>query len=77
MMKENVMAKREPTEYRAKLTDDAGVIRGKIPSPLVKEMGGRPGDYMVYRSDGSGNVSVSLSRSRGGTKKSTKGKKGK
>ena len=76
-MKENMMAKREPTEYRAKLTDDAGVIRGKIPSPLVKEMGGRPGDYMVYRSDGSGNVSVSLSRSRGGTKKSAKGKRGK
>ena len=71
------MAKREPAEYRAKLTDDAGVIRGKIPSPLVKVMGGRPGDYMVYRSDGSGNVSVSLSRSRGGTKKSGKGKKGK
>jgi hypothetical protein len=75
MMKEDMMAKKEPTEYRAKLTDDAGVIRGKIPSPLVKELGGRPGDYMVFRSDGSGKVSVSLSRSRGGTKKSAKGKK--
>lgn len=71
------MAKREPTEYRAKLTDDAGVIRGKIPSPLVKELGGRPGDYMVFRSDGYGKVTVSLSRSRGGTKKSGKGRKGK
>jgi hypothetical protein len=76
MMKENVMAKREPAEYRAKLTDDAGVIRGKIPSPLVKELGGRPGDYMVFNSDGAGKVSVSLSRSRGGAKKSAKGKKG-
>lgn len=71
------MAKREPAEYRAKLTDDAGVIRGKIPSPLVKELGGRPGDYMVFNSDGAGKVSVSLSRSRGGTKKPGKGKKGK
>lgn len=68
------MAKREPAEYRAKLTDDAGVIRGKIPSPLVKELGGRPGDYMVYRSDGMGKVTVSLSRSRGEAKKSAKGR---
>jgi hypothetical protein len=77
MMEENVMAKREPAEYRAKLTDDAGVIRGKIPSPLVRELGGRPGDYVVFNSDGTGKVSVSLSRSRGGAKKAAKGKKGK
>lgn len=67
------MAKREPTEYRARLANDAGVIRGKIPSPLVRELGGRPGDYMVFRSDGSGKVTVSVSRSRGGAKKSGKG----
>jgi hypothetical protein len=68
------MAKREPTEYRARLANDAGVIRGKIPSPLVRELGGRPGDYMVFRSDGSGRVTVSVSRSRGGAKKSGKSK---
>ena len=67
------MAKREPTEYRARLANDAGVIRGKIPSPLVRELGGRPGDYMVFRSDGSGRVTVSVSRSRAGAKKSGKG----
>lgn len=63
------MAKKEPAEYRAKLADDGGVIRGKIPSPLVKGLGGRPGDYIVFRSDGSGKVSVSLSRAKGGAKK--------
>ena len=67
------MAKREPAEYRARLANDAGVVRGKIPSPLVRELGGRPGDYMVFRSDGSGRVTVNVSRSKGGAKKSGKG----
>lgn len=69
------MAKREPSEYRAKLTDDAGIIRGKIPSPLVREMGGRPGDFVVYRSDGAGNITVSLSRAKGGSRKAAGGRK--
>jgi hypothetical protein len=79
-LKEVVMAKREPAEYRAKLTDDSGVIRGKIPSPLVREMGGRPGDYMVFRYDSSGKVTASVSRSRSGGKapgKAARGKTGK
>ena len=67
------MAKTEPAEYRARLANDAGVIRGKIPSPLVREMGGRPGDYMVFRLDSSGRVTASVSRSKGGAKKSGKG----
>jgi len=75
-MKEDTMAKREAAEYRAKLTNDAGVIRGKIPSPLVKALGGRPGDYVVFNSDGGGSVLVSLSRTRGGgAKKAAKGSK--
>jgi hypothetical protein len=69
------MAKKEPTEYRARLANDAGVIRGKIPSPLVRELGGRPGDYMVFRSEGAGRVTVSISRSKGGAKKAGKGSK--
>jgi hypothetical protein len=69
------MAKTEPAEYRARLANDAGVIRGKIPSPLVREMGGRPGDYMVFRLDGAGRVTASISRSKGGAKKSGKGSK--
>ena len=71
------MAKREPAEYRARLANDAGVIRGKIPSPLVRELGGRPGDYMVFRSEGYGRVTVSISRGKGGTKKPGKAYKGK
>lgn len=71
------MAKGEPNEYRARLANDAGVIRGKIPSPLVRELGGRPGDYMIFRSEGGGKVTVSVSRSKGGAKKSGKSSTGK
>ncbi|HEV7859397.1 MAG TPA: hypothetical protein VGO91_12330 [Pyrinomonadaceae bacterium] len=56
---------REKGEYTARIQDDSGTVRGKIPSPLVREMGARPGDYMIFRMDDSGNVTVSLSRTRG------------
>lgn len=69
------MAKKEAAEFKAKLTNDAGVIRGKIPSPLVKLLGGRPGDFVVFNSDEAGKVSVSLSRSKGGAKKAATGGK--
>jgi hypothetical protein len=67
------MAKREPAEYRARIADDSGVIRGKIPSPLVREMGARPGDYLVFRVDTAGRATVSVSRLKGATKKGGKG----
>jgi hypothetical protein len=71
------MTKKAPAEYQAKVTNDSGILRGKIPSPLVRELGARAGDYIVYRSDGAGKVTVSLSRVRGGAKKSAgKGSKG-
>jgi hypothetical protein len=59
------MAKREPAEYRAKVTDDAGIFRGKVPSPLIRELGGRPGDYMVFHYDGAGKVLMTIARTRG------------
>jgi len=75
-MKEEVMAKSEAAEFKAKLTNDAGVIRGKIPSPLVRMLGGRPGDFVVFNADGGGKFTVALSRTRGGgAKKAAKGGK--
>ena len=71
------MAKKEAAEYQAKVTNDSGILRGKIPSPLVRELGARAGDYIVFSSDGAGKVAVSLSRAKGGAKKSAgKGAKG-
>lgn len=59
-------------EYQARVTDDSGVLRGKIPSPLVRELGARAGDYVVFRSDASGRVTVSISRSKGKAKGAAK-----
>ena len=59
------MTRRESNEYQARVTNDAGILRGKIPSPLVRELGARAGDYIVFRRDKAGRITVSLSRSRG------------
>ena len=69
------MGKREAADYRARIADDSGVVRGKIPSPLVREMGARPGDYMIFSLDSSGKCAVRVARSKGGAKKSGRGGK--
>ncbi|MGA9997421.1 MAG: hypothetical protein WBP93_18525 [Pyrinomonadaceae bacterium] len=64
----------EATEFQAKIGDYQGVVRGKIPSPLVRVMGARPGDYMNFRLIRSGEAIMRVSRSRStgkGTKRST------
>ncbi|MER3426746.1 MAG: hypothetical protein C4334_01400 [Pyrinomonas sp.] len=61
--------KREPTEFKAKLTNDGGIVRGKIPAPLVHYLGGRAGDYLVFRADEQGRVTVSLRRAHAVAKK--------
>jgi hypothetical protein len=67
LLKEIEMARKDG-QYTARIQDDSGTVRGKIPSPLVREMGARPGDYMVFRIDSSGNVTVRLSRTKTGAK---------
>lgn len=62
------MTNRDTGEFQARITNDGGIVRAKIPSPLVRQMGGRPGDYLVFRRDTSGVVSVKVSRSKGGAK---------
>jgi hypothetical protein len=68
------MTRRGADEYQARVTNDAGILRGKIPSPLVRELGARAGDYIVFRRDDTGRVTVSLSRTRGGATKSAGGR---
>ena len=62
------MTRRGANEYQARVTDDAGILRGKIPSPLVRELGARAGDYIVFRRDDAGRVTVSLARARAASK---------
>ena len=56
------MKKRE--EYRAKVTSDNGLVRGRVPCPLLHDMDARPGDYLIFRQDDLGKVVMELSRLR-------------
>ena len=57
------MKRRE--EYRSKVTDDNGLVRGRVPCPLLTDMGARAGDYLTFRLDEESNkVVMSLSRLR-------------
>lgn len=58
--------------YYAKITNDNGTVRGKIPSPLVRDMKARPGDKMVFRKDDAGNAIMSVLRARGRARKPAK-----
>ena len=61
-------AKKGPAEFRALLSADANVVRGRIPAPLVKLLGGKAGDYVVFKYE-SGKVAVSISRAKPAAKK--------
>jgi hypothetical protein len=56
------MKRRE--EYRAKITNDSGLTRGRVPCPLLNEMRARPGDYLTFRLDDSGRIVMRLSHAR-------------
>jgi hypothetical protein len=60
--KEAHMKRRE--EYRAKITSDSGLTRGRVPCPLLNEISARPGDYLIFRLNDTGKVTVTLSRTK-------------
>jgi hypothetical protein len=62
---------RKRDEYQSKVTNDMGLTRGRVPCPLLKDMGARPGDRLVFRVDDSGKAEMRLLRVR---KKPNKGK---
>lgn len=64
-------SKKGPAEFRALLSEDANVTRGRIPAPLVKLLGGKAGDYMVFKYE-SGKCSVSISRAKAAKKAAPK-----
>ena len=73
------MAKKETLEFQAKLTDDNGIIRGRIPAPLVQHLGGSADDFIVFRREDSGKFTLSLKRTAttatSGTKKTASSSK--
>lgn len=62
-------------EYYAKIADYEGVTRGKIPAPLVRMMGAKAGDYVLFRISSDGKVTLSLVRSRSKAKRKRKSSK--
>jgi hypothetical protein len=53
------------SEYRAKITTDTGMARGRVPTPLLKLMGARAGDYLTFRLVSTGEVVMRLLRGTG------------
>jgi hypothetical protein len=63
------MKHRDEAEYQAKVIDDDGLRRSKVPSPLLREMGAQAGDYLIYRLTGKGEAMMRISRSKGAGRK--------
>ncbi|HEX8845746.1 MAG TPA: hypothetical protein VF791_13925 [Pyrinomonadaceae bacterium] len=59
------MRQREELEHQSKVIDDNGLIRSRVPCPILKAIGARPGDHMIFRLDNSGKVIMRVSHSRG------------
>jgi hypothetical protein len=41
-------------KYQAKISNDNGMIRAKVPSPLLRDLGAKPGHYVVFSKTDSG-----------------------
>ena len=64
------MKRRE--EYRAKITNDNGLTRGRVPCPLLQEIGARPGNHLIFRLTDSNQVTMSIERTRNKSKKKSR-----
>jgi hypothetical protein len=53
---------RKRDEYQSKVTEEAGLKRGRVPAPLLREMGARPGNRLIFRVEESGQVAMRLAR---------------
>jgi hypothetical protein len=61
------MRKRE--EYQSKVSTDAGLTRGRIPTPLLVAVGAKVGDYLIFRVTTTGKAIVRLMRAKPDKKK--------
>jgi hypothetical protein len=57
------------TEYRAKVIDDAGLTRARVPHPILRALKAGAGDYVIFHLSNTGHVTMQVLRSR---KKSSK-----
>jgi hypothetical protein len=43
-------------KYQAKVSKDNGIVRAKVLSPLLRDLGAKPGNYLVFKKTDSGVV---------------------
>ncbi|HEY0003803.1 MAG TPA: hypothetical protein VGB17_03245 [Pyrinomonadaceae bacterium] len=55
---------KEKHEYQAKVSDDNGIRRSKVPSPLLRIIGAKPGDFLKFMVDEAGNVTMKIEKRR-------------
>ncbi|HEY0006733.1 MAG TPA: hypothetical protein VGB17_18260 [Pyrinomonadaceae bacterium] len=64
---------KEVSTRQAKVTDDSGLPRSKVPVPILKAMEAKPGDYLKFELDEAGRVMMRVSKKR--TKKIKRSRK--
>lgn len=62
-------------EYKAKIADYEGIIRGKIPAPLVRLLGARHGDHIVFKVGPQKSVTLHVERAAKSSKKKARGRR--
>jgi hypothetical protein len=55
---------RKRNEYQSKVTTDTGMARSRVPTPLLKQIGARAGNYLTFRLVSNGEVVMRLSPSK-------------
>jgi hypothetical protein len=56
-------------EYQAKIAEDNGIVRAKVPSPLLRDMKAKPGSYLTFRLNDSGEAIMKVSKAKKTRKK--------
>lgn len=59
------MTKRVKSEYQAKVIDDRGLTRSRVPTPVLNAMGARPGDSVIFRLTDRNEAIMHVSRLKG------------
>jgi hypothetical protein len=56
--------RKDKDENQSKITFDSGLVRGRVPSPLLQGMNARAGDRLTFRRVDSKSITMSLARPR-------------
>jgi hypothetical protein len=51
-------------EYQAKISNDSGITRAKVPAPLLRDMKARPGSYLSFRLNDAGEAVMKVSKKK-------------